>query len=184
MKKFLLLLVSASFLAFLTGCATYNEAYKMTSPGVFEEKQLPKSTLLVTETQGEYFDKSNPLFRNLFNYIKKNEVPMTVPVESEFSDKAAMRFYVADDQLKKNLADQGEVKVVNMEERTVVSYGSTGSYSKENIDEAKDKLQNWLKDHPEFKATGKPYAVFWNSPFNLWFMKHYEIHIPVEGKKK
>ena len=47
------------------------------------------------------------------------------------------------------------------------------------VNEAKAKLENWLKEHTEFKAVGKPYAVFWNSPFHLWFMKHFEIHIPV-----
>ncbi len=183
MKNVILLLVSIPALGiFTSGCASYNEAYKMTDPGVFEQKQIPKSTVLVTETQGEYFDKANPLFMRLFNYINKNEIPMTVPVEAEFSDKAAMKFYVATEMQKKNLSDQGEVKVVNMEEQTVVSYGTTGSYSKENVAEAKVKLENWLKEHPELKATGKPYAVFWNSPFHLWFMKHFEIHIPVEKK--
>jgi DNA gyrase inhibitor GyrI len=180
MKKFIMLIISFPLLAVFAGCASYKEAYVMTEPEVFEVKKIPSSRVLATEFQGDYFEGANPLFMRLFNYIRANNVPMTVPVESEFSGKSAMRFYVSPDLAALNLEDQGDVKVLQVPERTVASYGTTGSYSKDNVLEARDKLEGWLKQHPELKPKGKPYAVFWNSPFHLWFMKHYEIHMPVE----
>jgi len=61
----------------------------------------------------------------------------------------------------------------------VLSAGGRGSYSEGNIGDAKMKLFIWLKEHTEYVQDGEPYAVYWNSPFRLWFLKHYEVHMPV-----
>ncbi len=32
---------------------------------------------------------------------------------------------------------------------------------------------------PDLQITGEPYAVYWNGPFTLWFLKQFEVHLPV-----
>jgi len=159
--------------------ANYESAYKMTDAGNIEVKKIPESTVLQTKEKGEYYDKSNNLFIKLFNYIKANQIPMTIPVESGIKD-AEMRFYVSADKKDGGLKDTDSVKVLKLPERTVVAAGGRGSYSEGNIDEAKMKLIQWLEAHQEYEQIGEPYAVYWNSPFRLWFMKHYEVHMPVK----
>jgi effector-binding domain-containing protein len=173
-----------SILAALTGCSVmsdYESAYRMTDSGVIEVKKIPASTVIQTSAKGEYYDKANNLFIKLFNYIKDNQIPMTVPVESGINE-AEMRFYVSADKKDEGLKDTDAVKVLKIPERTVVAAGGRGSYSESNIDDAKKKLSAWLKEHPEYEKTGEPYAVYWNSPFRLWFLKHYEVHIPVRNR--
>lgn len=183
-KTFMILKTLFTFLILstLTGCtvmANYESAYKMTDAGNIEVKIIPESTVLQTTEKGEYYDKSNNLFIKLFNYIKANQIPMTIPVESGIKD-AEMRFYVSADKKDEGLKDTESVKVLKIPERTVVAAGGRGSYSASNIDDAKEKLFSWIKDHPEYEQVGEPYAVYWNSPFRLWFLKHYEVHMPVK----
>lgn len=171
-----------SILSTLTGCtvmADYESAYKMTDAGNIEVKKIPESTVLQTSEKGEYYDKANNLFIKLFNYIKDNRIPMTVPVESGIRD-AEMRFYVSADKKDEGFKDTDSVKVLKIPERTVVAAGGRGSYSGSNIEEAKKKVFLWIKEHPEYEQAGEPYAVYWNSPFRLWFLKHYEVHMPVK----
>ncbi len=172
---------SLSIMMTFTGCTVmsdYESAYKMTDAGSIEVKEIPESTVLKTSEKGEYYDKANNLFIKLFNYIRDNQIPMTIPVESGIRD-AEMRFYVTASKKNVGFKDTDSVKVLKIPERTVVAAGGRGSYSESNISEAKGKLSVWLKDHPEYVQDGEPYAVYWNSPFRLWFLKHYEVHMPV-----
>jgi effector-binding domain-containing protein len=171
-----------SILTTLTGCtvmANYESAYKMTGNGDIEVKKIPESTVLQASEKGEYYDKANNLFIKLFNYIRDKRLPMTIPVESGIKE-AEMRFYVSADKKDEDLKDTASVKVLKIPERTVVASGGRGSYSESNIADAKKKLILWLKAHPEYEQVGEPYAVYWNSPFRLWFLKHYEVHMPVK----
>ena len=184
MKKTRIIITAISLLSItttFTGCtvmANYESAYKMTDAGSIEVKKIPESTVLQTSEKGEYYDRANSLFIKLFNYIRDNQIPMTIPVESGIKD-AEMRFYVAAGKKDEGFKDTESVKVLKIPERTVVAAGGRGSYSESNIDEAKKKLSVWLKEHPEYGQAGEPYAVYWNSPFRLWFLKHYEVHMPV-----
>ena len=62
--------------------SAYERAFPRTDVGVIEIKTVPAATLLATRSDDDYFDESNDLFRPLFRYIQKNDIPMTVPVES------------------------------------------------------------------------------------------------------
>ena len=42
------------------------------------------------------------------------------------------------------------------------------------------ELEAWLASQNAWRAAGAPYAVFWNGPFTPWFMKRFEVHVPVE----
>lgn len=164
-----------------TGCQafSYEEAYGMTDVDLVEVKTVPPSKVLVAEGDGQYFDRANNLFMRLFNYIKDNDVAMTVPVEARV-EKARMVFYVGTKDSVKNLKDNSQVKVVDKPERTVVSIGVRGSYTEKNFVEARDRLEEWLYGQDGYESTGKPYAVFWNGPFVPGFMKRFEVHIPVQ----
>jgi effector-binding domain-containing protein len=179
LEKALMLGIMAIIALSPVGCASYAAAYKRTDSGAIEIKTIPSSKMLVAETEGEYFDEANNLFRRLFNYIDENKVSMTVPVESHMG-KAGMRFYVGPDAAARDLPATKDVAVAAMPERKVASIGVSGSYSQGNFLEAKAQLEAWLSEQREWRAAGPAYAVYWNGPFTLWFMKHAEVHIPVE----
>jgi DNA gyrase inhibitor GyrI len=165
------------------GCQVLNvkSAYDNTPSKSFEIKTIPESKVLVTEAEGYYFDQSNRLFRKLFNYIKKNDVAMTVPVEARIDD-ANMVFYVGPGDDQKNLESAGDVKVALVPERTVASLGMKGSYSAKNFKKAKARLEEWLEGQNKYIVKGEAYAVFWDGPYVPGFMKRFEVHVPVEKK--
>ncbi len=164
------------------GCASYRSVYEPTPSGSIEVKTIPESTVLYTEMPGNYFDNANSLFRRLFGYINENELKMTVPVESEFEGKAAMKFYADPDAVPADLKNSENVKILKMPEVRVASIGKRGSYSKANVEEARKELETWLQNNDKLVQNGAPYAVFWDSPFKLWFLKRYEVHIPIKDK--
>lgn len=156
------------------------QAFPPTAPGTTEVKTLPAGVLLRAQGEGSYFGAGNRLFRPLFRYISTHNIAMTTPVEASI-DRAAMYFWVAPSQVDKVAGDQDGVEVVRWEERTVVSRGARGGYSRGNFETVRDEVLAWLAGQPELTATGEPYAVFWHGPFTPWFAKHFEVHVPVRG---
>lgn len=154
------------------------QAFPPTAPGVAEFKTLPAGMLLKATGQGSYFDQSNQLFRPLFSYISTNKIAMTTPVEAKI-DGAAMYFWVAASEQSKVAGNAAGVEVIMIPERRVASLGASGSYSRENFEQTRDKLLSWLALQPGMEAAGEPYAVYWNGPFTLWFAKQSEVHVPV-----
>jgi DNA gyrase inhibitor GyrI len=177
-----LLLVSA-FVLQSCDILSYQSAYPKTDSGDVKLKIVPESRILRAEMDGAYFERSNQLFMSLFNYIKKNEIDMTVPVEAGI-DEASMVFYVGAKDLDKAKEDEGGVTVKTVPERLVASMGARGSYTKKNVLEARNKLDQWLESQDEYRAAGDAYAVYWNGPFTPGFMKRFEIHVPVERIEK
>lgn len=156
----------------------YESAFSPTETGTAEVKTLPSGILLKSSATGNYFERGNSLFRPLFRYISEHKIAMTVPVEARIDD-AAMYFWVAESEVAKVTGSQGEVEVIEIPERTVASLGSKGSYSQSNFEKARARLLNWLDDREDLQVAGEPYAVYWNGPFTLWFMKRFEVHVPV-----
>jgi DNA gyrase inhibitor GyrI len=180
-KKLVVLLFMGVCCMAKTGAA-YEAAYPKTPNGTIEIKTIPAAKLLVTEAPGGYFDRNNDMFMRLFRYISANDVSMTVPVEAQI-EKAEMKFYVGRDDSAKNLTEQAAVKVVNVPERTVVSIGIRGSYTKVTFEKNRDRLVAWLRENTRYRAAGDAYAVYWDAPFVPWFLKHSEVHIPVTDQK-
>ena len=161
----------------------YEAAYPMTAAGFCEIKALPAGTILRTSSQKAYFDGNNGLFMRLFRTINENKVPMTVPVEAKMKP-GTMIFYLdpgsvprQDLKLPKGVARQ------NVPERTVASIGIRGEYSRESYEKNLEKLREWIKTQGNVQVAGEPYAVYWNSPFTLPFLKRSEIHLPVQKTK-
>lgn len=156
----------------------YESNYNPTPVGTIEVKELPAARLLQVEGEGDYFDTANGLFGRLFRYLKNNDLSMTVPVEAD-RRPARMRFFVERGHTGTLPSEQGGVAVLNRPAARVASIGIRGSYSQENFEQGAAELRKWLAAHPEWSAVGEPYAVYWNGPFTLWFLKRSEVHIPV-----
>ena len=158
-------------------------AFPPTAPGIAEFKTLPAGMLLKSSGKGSYFDEANGLFRPLFSYISSHKIAMTTPVEAQI-DQAAMYFWVAPGEQAKVAGNSAGVEVINLPERLVASLGARGSYSRENFEKTRDALLAWLAKQPGVEVAGEPYAVYWNSPFTLWFVKRSEVHVPVRQRSK
>jgi len=153
------------------------EAFPKTPVDEIQLRELPAGRWLSTSTEGKYFDESGTLFRRLFDYIKERDISMTVPVEGRI-DRAEMRFYAG--EATAALEHSDTVRIVEVPARRVVSIGGKGAYTEENVNAALARLEEWLVQH-EWAAADAPYAVYWNGPFTPWFLKRFEVHIPVEG---
>jgi effector-binding domain-containing protein len=153
--------------------------YPRTPTGVIETKTIPESRILVTESDGSYFDESNQLFGRLFDYIKVHSIPMTAPVEGSVDEEGRMIFYVGKDVKDEGLTDEGQVRVVRLPERTVMAIGGRGSYKEKNVRKYLDQLKAHMAAQSEYEVIGPAYTVFWNPPFIPWFLRHLEVHIPV-----
>lgn len=156
-------------------------AFPPTVTGVAEIKTLPAGVLLKSTGQGSYFDESNRLFRPLFRYISSRDIAMTTPVETTI-DSAAMFFWVSPREVAKVNGDADGIEVIRVSERKVASLGARGGYSKSNFEKTRDELLAWLQEEPDTVISGEAYAVYWNGPFTPWFLKRYEVHVPVKSR--
>jgi effector-binding domain-containing protein len=176
------LLLAAGFMLPWAASA-YEAAYPMTTAGFCEIKKLPAGTILRTSSQKAYFDGNNDLFMRLFRTINENKVPMTVPVEAKMKP-GTMIFYLDPASVpRKDLKLPKEVARQNVPARTVASIGIRGGYSRESYEKNLEKLREWIKTQQNVRVAGEPYAVYWNSPFTLPFLKRSEIHLPVQKTK-
>lgn len=157
-------------------------AFPPTAPGVCELKTLPPGVLLRAEGTGNYFAEANGLFRPLFSYISSRHIAMTTPVEARI-DQAAMSFWVAETERAKVTGSDGRVQVVEVPARPVASRGAKGSYSRENFEAARAALLRWLAERRDVESAGPAYAVYWNGPFTPWFLKRFEVHVPVRPRR-
>ena len=156
-------------------------AFAPTAPDVVEVKTLPAGTLLKSAGAGDYFEQSGNLFGPLFRYIAKHDIRMTVPVEAGITP-SAMFFWVAPDEVPKVTGSTDEVTVVQVPERRVAAAGGRGGYNRRNFDAAQARLQAWLANQAEYEAAGPAYAVYWNGPLTPWFLRQYEVHLPLRAR--
>ena len=184
---------------------SYESIYPRTPVGTLEVKTLPARTTLVASAPGDAFNDRGAAFMKLFNYIKANQIAMSVPVAASASTNE-MVFFVgaralrASAPLRENgfsspqlmnsrtnelmhfstLPAAGGVSVQTLPEAVVASIGLRGSYSRKAFDAGAARLAAWLALRPQWRADGPPYAVYWNSPFVPWFLRKSEIHQPLK----
>ncbi len=156
----------------------YEKAFTPTSAGTTEIKTIPQRILLVSERTENYFASNNNLFGNLFRYIRQHNLPMTTPVKADIMP-GRMGFYVDQENEQKTLPNTATVAVTTEPSRTVISLGKRGGYSQKNYQSALRTLQEELTARPNWKAAGKPYAIFWDGPYIPNFAKKFEVHIPI-----
>jgi len=168
-------LTAGLMLTMATPAIMANEAFQKTEPGNIEIKELPAGRLLESVSEGNYFERSNQLFRPLFNYIQENDISMTTPVEAKI-DPGKMYFRVAEDQAHRAKDDSANVKVIDVPKRLVAAIGARGSYSQSNFEEAKATLMEWVSEEG-LSTEGDAYGVYWNGPFTPWFLKTFEVQV-------
>lgn len=156
----------------------YEAAYPPTERGAVQIRTLPAATGIVARVDGAYFAHANTLFRRLFKYIQRQGIAMTIPVEAQMQP-GQMLFYVGAGDLGKVVTNDPQVTVVAVPARTVAALGARGGYTADNFAETAAALQAWLAQHPQYRTNGPAYGVYWNGPFRPWFLKEYEVHVPV-----
>jgi len=160
----------------------YEQAYPMTEPGVCEIKTLPAGVILRARTDGEYFRENNGLFRKLFETIQKNQIPMTTPVEAGIQPGTMIFYLDPASSKRKDLNLVGGVERKEVEKRTVASIGIRGGYSRESFEKNQTQLREWVRRQNDWEPAGEAYAVYWNSPLMIWFLKRSEVHLRVCSK--
>ena len=173
------------FLLIFSMCAAFSSLdasqamYPKTAVGEIEIKRLPASTLVSSCSSRDYFAQDNRLFMPLFRFLKQNDLAMTTPVESQIQP-GQMFFHIPDTGPLSELILAEGLKLHSFEERLVASIGARGSYSEENFNAAKAKLLHWLEGQTEYLAESTQVrGVFWNSPMVPFFLKRFEVHVPV-----
>lgn len=130
-------------------------------------------------------------FWTLFNHIKQREIAMTAPVEMSYSsqksgalDKTSMSFlYRTTEQGR--LETDGKVAVVDVPAQSAVSIGLQGDAATQRVNDAKVRLENWLRDHrEEYQAAGPLRVLAYNSPFVADRKKLIEVQIPVAASPR
>jgi hypothetical protein len=170
-------------LLFATGTAVaLDSTYRPTAPGTIEVKRLPAARAMQSSAPDSYFDASNTLFYNLFNYLNSNNLGMTTPVEAEVLP-GKMRFYLGK-EAPASLRASEKVQLVTLPERTVVSIGLKGGYSSAAFQDGVRGITTWLRAHPEWEASGPAYGVYWDGPMTPWFLKESEVHQPVRQSSR
>ena len=157
----------------------------LTEVGVVEVKEYPQyREAVVTKNDGAGSDeKMGPMFGTLFNHISKNDIPMTAPVEMEYSQNDAramtsMAFLYRTNETG-TLGNDGQVVVREVAPRTYASVGVRGSYNDDNFTCGLAIVNAWLVANPQWRADGTPRFFGYNSPFILWFWKYGEVQVPV-----
>ncbi len=171
-------LVAAAIVLVAKRAVTFDRLYERTPVGKIEVKELPARKALAAASTGSYFERDNRLFMTLFDFIKKNEIAMTVPVEAEIDD-AEMRFFVGANQETNPVRSSESVSVTEVPPQTVVSLGLRGAYSEDVFERGRQELENWLTTNSEWRALAEPYAVYWDGPYMPKPLRRSEVHFRI-----
>lgn len=137
---------------------------------------------------------ANGMFFPLFNHIKRNNVPMSSPVEMRYPvpqaqtegklEPAAMAFVYPEPTTGK-VGTDGTVAVIDVPAMTVVSVAVRGSYTSKHFLAGYKVVSAWLNDHAdEYEVIGPPRYLAYHSPFVLPMFKLGEVQVPVRVKPK
>ncbi len=198
------LTIVAAGAAFLTGCvhrsggewmidsAARPEGWPDITPvNEVEVKSYP-TTRAASVTREAAGGGTGPMFNELFNHIKRNDIAMTAPVDMGYapaSDTAgagdaaepqlnSMTFLYRTTDLGEPGPD-GAVLVRDLPSTTYATTGLRGSYSTRNYERALERLRSWLDAQSEWAPAGEPRYLGYNGPFTAPFLKYAEVQIPV-----
>jgi hypothetical protein len=71
------------------------------------------------------------------------------------------------------------IEIEDIPPMTVVSLGLKGGYSYRNYREGLVRLEDWLKQHPEYEIARLPRRFFYDGPYIPDVLKRSEIQIPI-----
>ena len=146
-----------------------------TPVGVIEVKKYP-----------EYRMASGDGFWTLFQHIQQNQIEMTAPVQMNFASgdqgeikQSKMSFLYGRPEIG-SPGVHGKVDVVDADEHWVVSLGMRGSRSKESLIDARERLQQWIRNNQNYEASGTMRVMGYNSPAVPRANQFFEVQIPLK----
>lgn len=152
------------FFALLASCSLQADEKQAATPAYVDEAPLP-ADWPKPGPYNEVSEKTYPAYRaafatgggetrafwTLFSHIKKNDIPMTAPVEMPMKNddgemnQAGMAFLYQNVEVGKEGMDGKKVEVRDVPSAKALSYAWQGSDSKSNIAEARTKLKAELE---------------------------------------
>ncbi len=188
-----IILVSIAVLALCTTVYMFSRAnfesadYKVISnDGDFEVREY-KPMLLVSTTMKGAELRENSAFQRLFGYISgankdSQKISMTTPVfSSNDSEVYTMSFLVPKDVAEKGAPEPTDdnVKIEPMEGGRFAAYRYNGYSNPEKIEEAKQKLTDWMKKQ-ELKSTGEMLTAGYDPPYTPGSLRRNEVLVRLE----
>ena len=154
---------------------------ELTPVGSVEIREYPSYRAAVVTEQGGR-SGTTPMFRELFEHISTNDIPMTSPVDMTYdadeSRMTGMAFLYRTPELGP-VGTDGVVQVEDFTPRTFASTGMRGSYSDAHHSEGLARIESWLAAQSTWKADGGSRYLGYNSPFVPWFWRYGEVQVPV-----
>ncbi|MEZ6197127.1 MAG: heme-binding protein [Planctomycetota bacterium] len=150
-----------------------------TPVGCVEIRRYPAHRLVRTTIKG--VAPSTRAFFRLFEHIDSNEIAMTSPVPTERGEDGTMTmaFLYGDEKIGKP-GELGEVEVVDVAPRTVLSIGMRGYENEQRREAAVAALEAWLARHAEeWRREGRVRTMGWNSPMVSAQRRFWEVQIPI-----
>lgn len=133
-----------------------------------------------------YRKADGPAFWSLFRHIQAEGIPMTVPVEMQQMSRGdrPMSFLYQNTSVGKPGADENiaGVTVSDAEPATAVSLGIRGRMNPETAADARQRLEAWLAEQPQYRAVGEnPVRYFgYSSPMIRDRDKYWEAQLLIE----
>ena len=128
-------------------------------------------------------------FMTLFRHIKSRQVAMTAPVVMEYDsatpsagsepDRTGGMAFLYRRVGQGKTGRFGPVAVSDEKPLKVVSVGVKGAYFRYRFRNAFARLYDWMDKHPEWRPSGMPRVLGYNSPFMPFWLKYSEVQIPV-----
>ncbi len=153
----------------------------LTAVGELELKPYPRYRLARAAMDGG----NNTAFYQLFNHIKRHNIPMTAPVEIEYTaagdqaERRSMGFLYQHDQ-QGELGPDGPVSVEDVPAALVLSIGQRGWTTPETLQAAETRFERWITTHQaQVEPAGPLRVMSWNSPMVPAAKRYYEIQQPI-----
>ena len=164
-----------------------------TEPGKVEIKSYPTYRSAVARGKGVSMGSDNMLFWPLFNHISRNNIAMTAPVVSTYTNEMAenpkalgnvsMEFLYQSTEQGSPGQGTGPVKVEDHPAGQFVCLGIQGGMNNEKMVEGVKTLKTWLEDHKaEWVEAGPPRRLGYHGPMTPTSQRLWEVQIPVKKK--
>lgn len=170
----------------------------------FEIRRYEAQVIAETLVEADFKDAGNIAFGRLFKYISgenrtQEDIPMTAPVsQTQPSEKIPMTAPVSMQQTAGRYAVNFllpskytlETAPEPMDERVVLkeipahtaaAIRYSGTWSQSRYEQKKNLLKDFIAAK-ELAPTGDPVFARYDPPFQLWFLRHNEVIIPVSEK--
>lgn len=154
-----------------------------TPVGAIRVKQYPAYRLARADMSRSPFAE-NTAFFTLFNHIKKNDIPMTAPVEMTVGDprekargNQTMGFLYQSPRVGEAGAE-GSVEVADVAPMLVVAIGLRGWESQTRVESARRELLGWIERNG-YRVSGELRSMGYNSPGVRGDRRYFEVEVPV-----